>query len=84
MIAWYITNHLIDRTDAIFDLHSAGSSINHWPSCKIRLMGDVEKDAMQMNFLNLFAAPLGIVGNRVHETTLSGEVLPKDIIYLRA
>ena len=82
MIAWYITNHLIGRTDAIFDLHSAGKSIDHWPSCKIRLMGDTEKDAMQMDFLKLFGAPLGIVGDRVHETTLSGEVLPKDIIYL--
>jgi hypothetical protein len=82
MIAWYITNHLIDRTDAIFDLHSAGKSIDHWPSAKIRLMGDAAKDAMQMEFLALFGAPLGIVGDRVHETTLSGEVLPKDIIYL--
>lgn len=82
MIAWFITNHLIDRADAIFDLHSAGKSIDHHPSVKIRLMNDAKKDAMQMKFLELFGAPLGIVGNRVHETTLSGEVLPKDIIYL--
>lgn len=82
MIAWYITNHLIDRADAIFDLHSAGKSIDHWPSCKIRLMKDADKDALQMDFLRLFGAPLGIVGDRVHETTLSGEALPKDIIYL--
>ncbi len=81
-IAWYITNELVDKSDAIFDLHSAGSSSNHWPSCKIRLMGDEEKDAMQMDFLRLFAAPISLVGDRVHETTLSGEALPKDIIYL--
>ena len=72
MIAWFITHRLIDRCDAIFDLHSAGKSIDHWPSAKIRLMGDAEKDAMQMTFLKLFGAPLGIVGRRVHETTLSG------------
>ncbi len=82
MIAWFITNHLLDRCDAIFDLHSAGKSIDHYPSAKIRLMGDVEKDALQMKFLELFGAPLGIIGDRVHETTLSGEALPKDIIYL--
>ena len=82
MIAWFITNHLIDLADAVFDLHSAGKSIDHHPSVKIRLMGDATKDATQMKFLELFGAPLGIVGNRVHETTLSGEVLPKEIIYL--
>ncbi len=82
MIAWFITNQLIDLADAVFDLHSAGKSIDHHPSAKIRLMGDATKDAMQMKFLELFGSPLGIVGNRVHETTLSGEVLPKDIVYL--
>ena len=82
MIAWYIVDQLVPRSDAVFDLHSAGSSIDHWPSCKIRLLGDSEKDAMQMDFLRLFAAPLGIVGDRVHETTLSGEVSPKGIPYL--
>ncbi len=82
MIAWFITNHMIDHADAIFDLHSAGSSIDHWPSCKIRLMGDAAKDAMQMDFLKLFGTPLGIVGDRVHETTLSGEAVPRDIIYV--
>ena len=81
-IAWFITNHLIDEVDAIFDLHSAGSSSDHWPSCKIRLMGDAAKDAMQMKFLELFGAPIALVGDRVHETTLSGEALPKDIIYV--
>ncbi len=82
MIAWYIVDQLVPRSDAVFDLHSAGSSIDHWPSSKIRLLGDSEKDAMQMDFLRLFAAPLGIVGDRVHETTLSGEVSPKGIPYL--
>ena len=82
MIAWYITNHLIHRADAIFDLHSAGKSIDHHPSAKIRLMGDATKDALQMKFLELFGAPIGIVGDRVHQTTLSGEVLQKDIVYL--
>ena len=82
MIAWFITNNLIGLADAVFDLHSAGKSIDHHPSAKIRLMGDDAKDAMQMKFLELFGAPLGIVGDRVHETTLSGEVLPKEIIYL--
>ena len=81
-IAWFITNHLIEEVDAIFDLHSAGSSSDHWPSCKIRLMGDQAKDAMQMEFLKLFGAPIGLVGDRVHETTLSGEALPRDIIYV--
>lgn len=81
-IAWFITNELVDQADAIFDLHSAGSSSDHWPSCKVRLMGDDANDAMQMDFLKLFAAPLSLVGDRVHETTLSGEALPKDIIYL--
>ena len=81
-IAWFMTNLLIDHADAIFDLHSAGSSSDHWPSCKIRLMGDDTKDAMQMEFLKLFGAPLSLVGDRVHETTLSGEALPKDIIYV--
>ena len=82
MIAWYIASQLIHRADAIFDLHSAGKSIDHYPSVKIRLMGDDVKDALQMRFLELFGAPLGIVGDRVHATTLSGEALPKDIIYL--
>ena len=82
MIAWIIVNELVPRADAVFDLHSAGSSIDHWPSSKIRLLGDVDKDAMQMDFLRLFAAPLGIVGDRVHETTLSGEVSPKGVPYL--
>ena len=45
-------------------------------------MGDEKKDAMQMEFLKLFGAPLSLVGDRVHETTLSGEALPKDIIYV--
>lgn len=83
MIAWFIANELVPRSDAIFDLHSAGSSIDHWPSCKIRLMGDApEKDAMQMDFLRLFGAPLGIVGDRVHMRTLSGEASPNGIVYL--
>ena len=82
MIAWFIVDQLVPRSDAVFDLHSAGSSIDHWPSCKIRLLGDPDKDAMQMDFLRLFAAPLGIVGDRVHKTTLSGEVSPKGIPYL--
>ena len=82
MIAWFIVNQLVPRSDAVFDLHSAGSSIDHWPSCKIRLLGDPEKDAMQMDFLHLFAAPLGIVGDRVHETTLSGEVSPNGTPYV--
>ncbi len=83
MIAWYIVNELLPRADAIFDLHSAGSSIDHWPSCKIRLMGDdPEKDEMQMDFLRLFGAPLGIVGDRVHKRTLSGESSPAGIVYL--
>ena len=83
MIAWFITHELVTRSDAIFDLHSAGSSIDHWPSCKIRLMGDEpEKDAMQMDFLKLFGAPLGIVGDRVHMRTLSGEASPNGIVYL--
>ena len=81
-IAWFITSQLIERVDAIFDLHSAGSSSDHWPSCKIRLMGDEARDAMQMEFLKLFGAPLALVGDRVHETTLSGEALPRDIIYV--
>lgn len=81
-IAWFITNELVPRSDAIFDLHSAGSSSNHWPSCKIRLMGDERKDAMQMEFLELFGAPLALVGDRVHESTLSGVALPQDIIYV--
>ena len=82
MIAWFIANHLVHRADVIFDLHSAGKSIDHHPSVKIRLMGVVDKDALQMKFLRLFGAPLGIVGDRVHETTLSGEALPRDIIYV--
>ena len=82
MIAWYIANELVPRSTAIFDLHSAGSSIDHWPSCKIRLMDEPEKDAMQMDFLRLFGTPLGIVGDRVHQTTLSGEASPNGIIYL--
>ncbi len=83
MIAWFITHELVPRSDAIFDLHSAGSSIDHWPSCKIRLMGDEpEKDAMQMDFLRLFGAPLGIVGDRVHMKTLSGEASPGGIVYV--
>ena len=81
-IAWFITNMLVDKVDAIFDLHSAGSSSDHWPSCKIRLMGDAEKDAMQLEFLELFGAPLSLVGDRVGETTLSGVALPRDIIYV--
>ena len=82
MIAWYITNHLVHRADAIFDLHSAGKSIDHHPSVKIRLMGIEDKDALQMKFLHLFGAPLAIIGNRVHETTLSGEALPRNVIYV--
>ena len=81
-IAWFITHQLVERVDSIFDLHSAGSSIDHWPSCKIRLMGDEAKDRMQIELLKLFAAPLGIVGNRVHRTTLSGEALPREIVYV--
>lgn len=81
MIAWFITTHLVARSTAVFDLHSAGSSIDHWPSAKIRLLGDAEKDAMQMDFLKLFATPIGIVGDRVHETTLSGECSPNGIMY---
>ena len=81
-IAWFITTELIERVDAIFDLHSAGSSSDHWPSCKIRLMGDEAKDAMQMELLKLFGAPLALVGDRVHETTLSGEALPRDVVYV--
>ncbi|CAN0513373.1 unnamed protein product, partial [Discosporangium mesarthrocarpum] len=75
MICWYVANRLIDRADAIFDLHSAGKSIDHHPSVKIRLMGDEKKDALQMRFLDVFGAPLGIVGDRVTKTTLSGEAL---------
>ena len=82
MIAWYITTEIVPRGDVFFDLHSAGKSIDHYPSVKIRLMGDKSKDAMQMKFLELFGAPLGIVGDRVHETTLSGEILPLDKVYL--
>ncbi|MGR4000384.1 MAG: succinylglutamate desuccinylase/aspartoacylase family protein [Alphaproteobacteria bacterium] len=82
MIAWFINSQLIGRANAIFDLHSAGSSIDHWPSCKIRLMGDAEKDEMQMDFLKLFGTPIGIVGDRVHETTLSGEAAPRGVIYV--
>ncbi len=82
MIAWYITTEIVPRGDVFFDLHSAGKSIDHHPSVKIRLMGDEDKDALQMKFLELFGAPIGIVGNRVHETTLSGEILPLDKIYL--
>ncbi|MXY34640.1 MAG: hypothetical protein F4Y60_11245 [Boseongicola sp. SB0664_bin_43] len=82
MIAWFITTQIVPRGDAFFDLHSAGKSIDHHPSVKIRLMGDAKKDALQMKFLELFGAPLGIVGDRVHETTLSGEILPLDKIYL--
>ena len=82
MIAWYITEQLVPRADAVFDLHSAGKSIDHHPSAKIRLIGDPDKDAVQMRFLELFGAPLGIVGDRVHRTTLSGEVLARDTIYL--
>ncbi len=82
MIAWYITSQLVHRADAIFDLHSAGKSIDHHPSVKIRLMGIEDKDALQMKFLHVFGAPLGIIGNRVHETTLSGEALPRNVIYV--
>ena len=82
MIAWYVAHELAPRADAVFDLHSAGSSIDHWPSCKIRLLGDAVKDEMQMDFLRLFGAPLGIVGDRVHRTTLSAEVAPKGAPYL--
>ncbi len=83
MIAWFITNELVPKSDAVFDLHSAGSSIDHWPSSKIRLMGDDPvKDGIQMDFLRLFGAPLGIVGDRVHKRTLSGETSPKGILYL--
>ena len=81
-IAWFITHHLVNAVDAIFDLHSAGSSSDHWPSCKIRLMGDEARDAMQMEFLELFGAPLALVGDRVHESTLSGEALPRNVIYV--
>ncbi len=45
-------------------------------------MGDQHKDALQMKFLNLFGASIGIIGHRVQETTLSGEILPSDKIYL--
>ena len=82
MIAWFITTQIVPRGDAFFDLHSAGKSIDHHPSVKIRLMGDARKDALQMRFLEDFGAPLGIVGDRVHQTTLSGEILPLDKIYL--
>ena len=83
MIAWFIANELVPRVQAVFDLHSAGSSIDHWPSCKIRLLGDdPEKDEMQMDFLRLFGTPLAIVGDRVHKGTLSAECCPKGIVYL--
>ncbi|MDA7984180.1 MAG: succinylglutamate desuccinylase/aspartoacylase family protein [Alphaproteobacteria bacterium] len=82
MIAWFICSELIGRADVIFDLHSAGSSIDHWPSCKVRMMDDPEKDAMQMDFLKLFGVPIGIVGDRAHETTLSGEAVPGGVIYV--
>ena len=45
-------------------------------------MGDEAKDAMQMELLQLFGAPLALVGDRVHETTLSGEALPRGIVYV--
>ncbi len=38
--------------------------------------------AMQMRLLVLFGAVIGIVGNRANKTTLSGEILPLDKIYL--
>jgi len=82
MIAWYITSEIVPRGDVFFDLHSAGKSIDHYPSVKIRLMGDAKKDALQMRFVELFGTPIGIIGDRVHETTLSGEILPLDKIYL--
>lgn len=82
MICWWVTNRLLPRVDAIFDLHSAGKSIDHHPSVKIRLIGEEAKDALQMKFLELFGAPLGIVGDRVTETTLSSAAARHEVIYL--
>ena len=82
MICWWVTERLLPRTDVIFDLHSAGKSIDHHPSVKIRLIGDEAKDALQMRILELFGAPLGIVGDRVTETTLSSAAARHEIIYV--
>ena len=82
MIVWFFTNLLTDPAGAGLGLRSVGKSVDHHPSVKIRLMDDATEDATQMNFLELFGAPLGIVGNWVHEMALSGEVLPKEIICL--
>ena len=54
MIAWFITKHILSKVDAIFDLHSAGKSIDHWPSCKIRLLGDKEKDEILKKLQEIF------------------------------
>ncbi len=82
MICWWLANRLLTRVDAVFDLHSAGKSIDHHPSVKIRLIGDERKDAMQMRFLELFGAPLGIVGDRVTETTMSSQAARHEILYV--
>lgn len=82
MICWWAVNELLPKVDAVFDLHSAGKSIDHHPSVKIRLIGDERKDAMQMRFLELFGAPLGIVGDRVTETTFSSATARHEIMYL--
>lgn len=82
MVCWWVVNRLLPRADAVFDLHSAGKSIDHHPSVKIRLIGDEAKDALQMRFLELFGAPLGIVGDRVTETTLSSQTARHEIIYV--
>ncbi|KIC09600.1 hypothetical protein RA19_14865 [Leisingera sp. ANG-M1] len=82
MICWWVVNRLLPKVDAVFDLHSAGKSIDHHPSVKIRLIGDPEKDALQMKFLELFGAPLGIVGDRVTETTFSSATARREIMYL--
>lgn len=82
MICWWVVNRLLLKVDAVFDLHSAGKSIDHHPSVKIRLIGDEAKDKLQMKFLELFGAPIGIVGDRVTETTFSSATARKEIIYL--
>lgn len=82
MICWWVAHRLLPQVDAVFDLHSAGKSIDHHPSAKIRLIGDAAKDALQMRFLSLFGAPIGIVGDRVTETTLSSAAARREILYL--
>ena len=82
MICWWVVNRLLPKADALFDLHSAGKSIDHHPSVKIRLIGDEKKDRLQFKFLELFGAPLGIVGDRVTETTLSSQAARHEIMYV--